>query len=76
MSFHLSLNCRQTTALVLSGQDRDLVWHERVAVRIHWGLCGGCRRFGRQAALMKQAMARWRAYREADPLDDPAAGSP
>ena len=62
----LDRNCRDVTALVLAGEDRKLGLLERWAVRAHLKVCDACPRFTRQVALMRQAMPRWRAYRESD----------
>ena len=59
-------NCREVTALVLAGEDRRLGFVERVAVRLHLQICAACPKFTRQVALMRQALPRWRAYRESD----------
>jgi hypothetical protein len=60
----LNRNCREVTALVLAGEDRALGLIERWAVRAHVKVCDGCGPFSRQVALMRQALPRWRAYRE------------
>lgn len=60
----LQRNCRQVTELVLAGEDRSLGVFERWAVRAHLKVCGACPRFYRQVALMREALPRWRAYRE------------
>ena len=60
----LQRNCRQVTALVLAGEDRRLGLLERWAVRGHLKVCGACPAFNRQVALMRQALPRWRAYRD------------
>ncbi|HET9977826.1 MAG TPA: zf-HC2 domain-containing protein [Burkholderiaceae bacterium] len=60
----LARNCRQVTALVLAGQDRSLGFVERWAVRVHLTVCAACPKFFRQVALMREAMPRWRAYRD------------
>ena len=57
-------NCREVTALVLAGEDRRLGIVERVALRLHMQICAACPKFSRQVALMRQAMPRWRAYRD------------
>lgn len=64
MKTSLFRNCREVTALVLGGEDRSLSWVERVAVRLHMQICVTCPTFGRQVALMRQALPRWRAYRD------------
>ncbi len=60
----LQRNCREVTALVLAGEDRALGVFERWLVRAHLKACTVCPRFYRQVALMRQALPRWRAYRE------------
>ena len=60
----LQRNCRQVTALVLAAEDRRLGLVERWAVRAHLKVCTACPRFCRQVALMRQALPRWRAYRD------------
>jgi hypothetical protein len=74
----LKRNCREVTALVLQGQDRQLRPLERLSLRLHWTICDGCRRFRDQAQLMDQAMGGWRQYRDEapdaprqEPGDDP-----
>lgn len=57
-------NCREVTALVLSGEDRRLDFVERLALRLHLQICAACPKFSRQVALMRQALPRWRAYRD------------
>jgi predicted anti-sigma-YlaC factor YlaD len=60
----LQRNCREVTALVLAGEDRRLGLVERWAVRAHLKVCTACPRFYRHVALMRQALPRWRAYRD------------
>lgn len=62
----LQRNCREVTALVLAGEDRRLGLVERWTVRAHLKVCAVCPRFNRQVALLRQALPKWRAYREAD----------
>jgi hypothetical protein len=62
----LHRNCREVTALVLAGEDRRLGWTERAAIRLHLVICRTCPTFVRQVALLRQALPRWRAYRDAD----------
>jgi hypothetical protein len=64
-------SCREATRLVLEGQDRDLTPAEHTALQFHWSICAACRTFREQAALMRQAMARWRGYRDDDKPDGP-----
>ena len=64
-------NCRQATRLMLQEQDRELTASERAALQLHLGLCAACRKFRDQAELMRQAMARWRGYRDDDESGPP-----
>jgi hypothetical protein len=60
----LRLTCKDTTRLVLEGEDRTLALGERVLVRLHLGMCQGCTRFSRQVRLMQGALDGWRRYAE------------
>lgn len=57
-------DCKETTRLVLEGEDRQLRLLERAGVRLHWRMCAGCARFGRQVELMREAMGSWRRHAE------------
>ncbi|MFM2346485.1 MAG: hypothetical protein RL654_1238 [Pseudomonadota bacterium] len=57
-------DCKETTRLVLEGEDRQLGLLERARVRLHWRMCTGCARFGRQVELMHEAMGSWRRHAE------------
>ena len=50
------LSCKETTRLVSQGLDRDLAFGERVALRVHFAYCLGCRRAGRQMKFLRQAV--------------------
>lgn len=50
------LSCKETTRLVSQGLDRDLGFAERVALRVHFAYCLGCRRAGRQMRFLRRAM--------------------
>jgi predicted anti-sigma-YlaC factor YlaD len=52
------LSCRETTRLVSQGLDRELAFGERVALRVHFAMCLGCRRASRQMAFLRRAMRR------------------
>ncbi len=54
--------CKEVTALVIAREDRDLPLADRLALRLHIGICAACPRFERQVLLMRNAMRRWRAY--------------
>lgn len=61
------LTCQDASHLVSHGQDRALNLRERWALRTHLWMCGNCRRFERQIALMR------RVLRRPDPLAEPDA---
>ena len=50
------LSCRETTRLVSQGLDRELAFGERVALRVHFAICLGCRRAGRQMKFLRRAL--------------------
>lgn len=50
------LTCRETTRLVSQGLDRELAFGERVALRVHFTICTGCRRASRQMEFLRRAM--------------------
>jgi hypothetical protein len=56
--------CREATHLLLESQDRPLPALDRLALRLHWLACEGCRGFRDQTRLMQAAMAQWRRYRD------------
>jgi hypothetical protein len=59
-------SCREATRLLLQEQDRELTTGESTMLQFHLGICAACRKFRDQAELMRQAMARWRGYRDDD----------
>ena len=62
----LRLNCREVTRLTLEGEDRRLGLVDRIGIRLHLMICDACPRFARQVKLMRQALGRWRQYRDAE----------
>jgi hypothetical protein len=52
------LTCRETTRLVSQGLDRELAFGERVALRLHFAICLGCRRASRQMKFLRRALHR------------------
>jgi hypothetical protein len=62
----LLLTCKETTRLVLEGEDRALSLGQRLLVRTHQSMCKGCTRFARQVVLMRGAMQNWRSYSETE----------
>jgi len=52
----LMMSCREVTRLVSQGLDRRLGFGERVALRVHFAICGGCSNFNRQMHLLRDAV--------------------
>lgn len=53
---NMMLPCKEVTRLVSQGLDRRLGFGERVALRVHFAICGGCRNFERQMKLLREAV--------------------
>jgi hypothetical protein len=54
----MRLTCKEATRLASQGLDRDLGLGERLALRIHLAICGGCANAARQMAFLRKAVAR------------------
>lgn len=50
------LTCKEASHLVSQGQDRPLGFRKRWGLRIHVWMCGNCRRFEQQIALMRRLL--------------------
>jgi hypothetical protein len=48
----LSLQCRDASALIAEGADRQLTRSERWALGLHLAYCSSCRRFRKQLAFL------------------------
>lgn len=48
----LTLKCREASALIAEGADRELTAAERWALRLHLAYCSSCRRFRQQLAFL------------------------
>jgi len=62
----LRRSCKEVTRLVLQSEDRPLTLVERAALQLHWMACANCSRFKGQAEVMREAVKRWRGYREGE----------
>ncbi|HSH08725.1 MAG TPA: zf-HC2 domain-containing protein [Burkholderiales bacterium] len=49
-------SCKEVTRLVSEGLDRELRFGERVALRVHFVMCRGCRNFEDEMARLRKAM--------------------
>ncbi|HEX4797974.1 MAG TPA: zf-HC2 domain-containing protein [Burkholderiales bacterium] len=54
MALHLS--CREASRLISQGMDRRLSFVERIALRLHLGICDVCTRFTRQMEFIRRAL--------------------
>jgi hypothetical protein len=50
------ISCKESTRLVSQGLDRELAFGERVALRVHFAICLGCRRAGAQMRFLRKAV--------------------
>ena len=55
-------SCREVTALVIAREDRELLWADRLAMRLHMTICAACPKFERQVLVMRNIMKPWRNY--------------
>jgi len=53
------LNCKEASRLQSQAMDRDLRLPDRVALRLHLGICDACSRVTRQLEFLRRAL---RAY--------------
>jgi hypothetical protein len=58
------MSCKETTRLVSQGLDRELAFGERVALRVHFTICLGCRRASRQMHFLRRAVRALSAPRQ------------
>ena len=52
------VSCRRATELLSKLQDVPLNARERLALRLHLLICGWCRRYGQQIALVRASLLR------------------
>ena len=64
----MMLNCKEVTRMVSQGEDRKLAFGERVALRLHFAVCRGCRNANAQFRFLRRALRRL-----ADPDKEPAS---
>jgi hypothetical protein len=51
-----TLTCKEASRLQSQGMDRDLRLGERLALRIHLGVCDACLTVSRQMAFLRKAL--------------------
>ena len=52
----MMLSCKETTRLLSQGEDRELAFGERVALRVHLAICIGCRNVSAQFQFLRKAV--------------------
>jgi hypothetical protein len=52
----MSLSCREASRLISQGMERRLSIRERIALRLHTGICDACTRFSRQTEFLRRAL--------------------
>ncbi len=69
----LRRTCKEVAALVIAREDRPLPLWDRLAVRLHMGICAACPKFERQVLQMRNVLRQWRNYED---TDNKASGAP
>ncbi len=54
----MMLSCKETSRLLSQGQDRELAFGERVALRVHLAICNGCRNVSAQFQFLRAAVIK------------------
>lgn len=62
----MKLTCKEASRLISDGLDRELPLAQRVALRIHIGICTACARLNSQFELLRRAASQFPG-----PDDDP-----
>lgn len=52
----MMLSCKETTRLLSQGEDRELAFGERLALRAHLAICNGCRNVKAQFGFLRLAL--------------------
>lgn len=68
------MNCKELSFLVSVQRERGLSLRERAGMRLHLGLCAGCRRFRRQMRFLQTALAQHEAALAAHDIVQLSAG--
>lgn len=64
------LNCKHATHLMSEAQDRKLPLGERLPLRLHLLMCGGCRNYGKQLDFLRAVTQELKAGSEPARKDD------
>jgi hypothetical protein len=52
----MMLTCKEVSRLVSQGLDRRLGFIERLRLRVHLAICGGCSNFKKQVEFLRKAV--------------------
>jgi len=52
----MNLSCREASRLISQRMERRLSIRERIALRLHMGICDACTRFSLQAEFLRRAL--------------------
>jgi len=52
----IRLSCKEASRLISQGMDGRLSFPERIALRLHVGICDACTRFTRQVEFLRRAL--------------------
>lgn len=53
-------NCREISELLSLAQDNKLGLFDRLGLRMHLAMCGGCSNFAKRLEILKRAMRQYR----------------
>lgn len=53
------LNCKQATALMSQRMDKELGMLQKMGLRFHLMMCGGCRNFGKQMKFLREGCRKF-----------------
>lgn len=53
------LSCKETTQRLSEAQDRDLSLAEKLQLKMHLAMCGGCRNFSKQMDFLRTVCRRY-----------------
>lgn len=54
----LMYSCKQAARLLIEKQDRPLSFGERLALRVHVGVCGNCKNFEGQLDIIRSCLRK------------------
>ncbi len=53
------LNCKQAAALMSQRMDKELGMLQKLSLRFHLMMCGGCRNFNRQMEFLRRGCRKF-----------------